>query len=162
MIPTLPSRWTASTAKQLAQLAAQQRRVTRTVALDALQIFERTAGAAEPWQRQLLTDDSQEILVTASRQVGKSTCCAAIGLATLLNTAASTVAIMATKEAQSAELLYRMRTAYHTLGQPLGRPLADGTTQLQLSNGSRAIALPASPTAARSYSINLLLLDESA
>jgi hypothetical protein len=33
---------------------------------------------------------------------------------------------------------------------------------LYLSNGSRAIALPSTPTAARSYSIDLLLLDEGA
>jgi hypothetical protein len=97
-----------------------------------------------------------------SRQIGKSEICGAHGLSVLLQQRRSTVVTIASREDQAGELIQRISNQYAALGMPLGLPLHDGSTRFKLRNGSRAIALPAKESAARSYTVDLLLLDEGA
>jgi len=116
----------------------------------------------DPWQTALLSNDTQPVLLNCSRQAGKSTAMAVLAVDTLLRERNALVIVTSGSSRQSKELL---RTIMHIYAAAaLGaRCIARSATRLELSNGSRAIALPTSATTVRGYSkARLVLCDESA
>jgi hypothetical protein len=100
-------------------------------------------------------------MMTCSRQVGKSQSVAFLALSTALTQPGSTTVVVAPVEEQANELLRKVISAYHALGDPVG-VVREAVTRLELSNGSRVLALPGKESRMRSYSAKLLVIDEAA
>jgi hypothetical protein len=136
-------------------LAAHARRY-----LDPAALCEVVGVAPDPWQERALRSTSRELLFLVHRQGGKSLTAGLLGLHTALYRSGSTTLIVSPGERQSKELLRRVTTAYRQLGRPLGSD-AESTLTLELETGSRIIALPGSEATIRTYSADLLILEEA-
>lgn len=136
--------------------------VLEAIRADPAEILERAGMSPDGWQKQLLRSASDRILVLASRQVGKSQTSAALALTTALLDP-SLVLLLSPTSRQSSELF---RDKLLPLWRALDRPLFyhDPTQlSLELSNGSRIIALPGTEETIRCYSkVALLVIDEAA
>lgn len=130
-------------------------------ALDPARVLAASGFRADPWQVRLLRSTSPRLLVRAPRQSGKSLAAGALLAHTLLSRPGSTSIVTAAKEAQAQEMLLKVRLL---LDPYLERfPLAcEATTKIALKNGARCLALSGNPAAARSYSPNLVVVDEAA
>lgn len=115
----------------------------------------------DPWQVALLRSTDTRVMMTCSRQVGKSQSVAFLALSTALTQPGSTTVVVAPVEEQANELLRKVIAAYHALGDPVG-VVREAVTRLELSNGSRVLALPGKESRMRSYSAKLLVIDEAA
>lgn len=126
---------------------------------DASRIMRRAGMIPDSWQATLLRRPPHRALVTTSRQSGKSTCCAAIGLHRAYTQPDACVVAISPTQRQSALLVRKIRAFAEALNIPLAR---DNALSLQLINGSIVYALPGHPDTVRGYSPNLLLIDEAA
>jgi len=111
----------------------------------------------------VLRSPAERLLFLCGRQCGKSLTAAAIGLATALTIPGSLTLILSPTLRQSGEMFRaKLLRIWSKLGQPLKlRPASQLT--LELSNGSRVIALPENEEGLRGYSgVHLLIIDEAA
>jgi phage terminase large subunit len=115
----------------------------------------------DPWQEQLLQSDAQRALLLCARQVGKSTATSILALKTALTQPGSTTVIVAPVEEQSKELLRKVMSSYNNIGRPI-RVVREAITFFELANGSRVLALPGKESRVRSYTSDLLIIDEAA
>jgi hypothetical protein len=152
---------TASLRREISHL--RERRRDRRLAIPADRVeFARSVGL-EPdrWQERLLRSDAPRVLMNVSRQAGKSTVAAVIGLHRALYHPGSLVLILAPAERQAKETFGKMADFYHALGHPIP---ADSYRKLglELANGSRIEALPGTEKTIRGFSgVDLLLVDEA-
>jgi hypothetical protein len=100
-------------------------------------------------------------LVLAHRQRGKSTIAASLAVE-MACTKAGSLTLLISRSMRQAQELYRKCRRFHTLAHPL--PLVKDTEhEMEYSNGSRILSLPASPETIVGYSaVDLLILDEAA
>ncbi|MBM4071780.1 MAG: hypothetical protein FJ271_23070 [Planctomycetes bacterium] len=132
------------------------------LALDPACIFLSQGLIADPWQRDILLSQRSHVLLNCSRQSGKSTVVAALALHQALITPQSLVLLVAPAQRQSHELFRKVLRWYHALGETLPSRRASAS-ELELTNGSRIIALPGVERTIRSYSgVSLLIIDEAA
>lgn len=120
--------------------------------------------ALDPWQVDVLTGDWSRLLLNIARQVGKSTITALLSLDVALRTPHSLVLLLSPGERQSAELLGKVRDAYHALGRGglVEAPDAEGALHLTLPNASRLVALPGGERGVRGFSApRLVVVDEA-
>jgi hypothetical protein len=134
------------------------------LALD-LDHFARSAGLEGPldgWQRDVLDAPQSKVLMNCSRQSGKSTTAALLGLRVALYEPGALVLLVSPSQRQSAELFRRVMAFYHVL--PIKAPLhAESVLRLELRGGSRIISLPGSSTTTRGYArAAAVILDEAA
>lgn len=131
-------------------------------ALDPV-IFARSAGiVADPWQADVLRSDDRRILLNCSRQSGKSTTTAIIGLHRAIYTPGSLILLLSPSLRQSAELFRTVARLYSATGATVPST-AESRLRLELENGSRVISLPASAATIRGYAgVDLLVIDEAA
>lgn len=124
--------------------------------------FARKAGIEpDPWQADVLRSDARRILLNCSRQSGKSTTCATIGLHRALYVPGSLVLLLSPSLRQSSELFRTLARLYTRMGETIP-PKAESALRLELKNGSRIISLPASEATVRGYSaVDLLVIDEA-
>lgn len=150
-------------AKRLAALEAVQAAPPEPpVYLTPLELAERAGIHPDEWQADVLTSPAPRLLLNCSRQSGKSTVTALLALHTALYQPPALVLVLSPTERQSAELLRKVTSAYAALGAPVP---ADGESllRLELTNGSRIVALPGREATVRAYSgVGLLILDEAA
>ena len=129
--------------------------------LDPSAILAAQGLAPDPWQRDLLLARESYLLLNCSRQSGKSTTVAALALNRLFAEHGSLVLLVAPSERQSHELFRKVMHAYQALGQPI-ETIKSNQSELELTNGSRLVALPGREETIRSFSgVNLLVLDEA-
>jgi hypothetical protein len=146
----------AALSRQIAAL-----RTAEQPAPSPIQFAKRTGIIVDPWQAAVLTSDAPRILLNCSRQSGKSTITALLGLHTALYQPGSLVLLVSRAERQSKELFRKALAAYRTLDRPVD-PEAENKLELELVNGSRIVALPGSEGTIRSFSgVRLLLVDEA-
>ena len=108
-----------------------------------------------------MTDHWTQALLLASRQVGKSETSAAVALHTALTRPGALVLVTAPSQRQAVEAFRKAGDRYERLGRPVAGKL--NKTSLELSNGSRLIAVPGSEKTIRGFSaVNLLVVDEAA
>jgi hypothetical protein len=115
----------------------------------------------DPWQLELLGSSWQQALLNCSRQSGKSTVSALMGISEVLYTPGATVLIVAPSDRQSALLFRTAIGMYRALG---GDGPADVETRrsLELANGSQLHALPGKEHTIRGFSgVDLLIVDEA-
>lgn len=130
-------------------------------ALNPARIFQALHRTADPWQEELLLSADRQLLLNCSRQAGKSTTVAVLALHQALFRPESLVLLLSPTQRQSGELFRKILDAYHALGRPVSARRAS-TTQLELANGSRVLALPGREQTVRSFSsVALLLIDEA-
>jgi hypothetical protein len=118
----------------------------------------------DPWQADLLANHHRRALLLCSRQSGKSQVAAALALKAGLTEPGSLTLLLSPTLRQSAELYLKVLDLYRKLGRPVPtvRP-RDNALKLDLSNGSRILALPGVEATVRSFSsVRLLVIDEAA
>lgn len=131
-------------------------------ALDPVAWLASADWIPDPWQVEAIESTSRKLLLNASRQSGKSSTVAAIGLHTALFTPSALVLIISPAERQSVETIRKVKDLVNRLPT---RPtiLQESLTQMEFANRSRIVALPGSEGTIRGYSaVNLLILDEAA
>lgn len=131
-------------------------------ALTPLLMAQRLDLDLDSWQRHVLTSSASQLLLNVTRQGGKSTVAALLGLATALDVDRSLVLVISPGERQSKLLFRKIVTYYRQLGKP--RPAeTENKLSLQLRNGSEIHALPGDTEKIRGFSgVSLLLVDEAA
>lgn len=131
--------------------------------LDPVEMFTDLVGDPDPWQREALRSyaaGTKRMLWLASRQAGKSSVASILGLWTALYNPGSLVLMVSPSLPQSQELFRKSVQGYRDLGQPVGVEAASAL-RLEMSNGSRIVALPGSSTTTVGYTSDLVLLDEA-
>lgn len=135
--------------------ALEQTRVDRVA-------FAALAGLTlDPWQAEVASSSAQRILLNCSRQAGKSTVTSVLAAHEAIFKPSSLTLMVSQTERQSGELFRKAKGIYRSLGKPI-RAESESALQLELTNGSRIVALPGKEGSIRSYSnVSLLLLDEA-
>jgi hypothetical protein len=118
--------------------------------------------SADPWQREFLLSPATNILLNCSRGAGKSRVTSALALHTALFNPKHLILLISRSQRQAGELYRYCKQAYNALKRPMD-VVKETETQLELSNGSRIVALPGKEETIRSFQgVNLLVLDEAA
>jgi hypothetical protein len=132
-------------------------------ALDPARVMVRAGLPPDPWQRDLLRSTARRLLVLCARQSGKSTCAAALGLYDALYAPPALVLLLSPSLRQSQELFRATLDLYTRGGAPVPS-VQESALRIELTNGSRIIALPGESDATiRGYSdVRLLVIDEAA
>lgn len=126
---------------------------------DASRVMRLAGMPPDPWQAKLLRRKPHRALVTTSRQSGKSTTGAAMGLHRAAVTPRTEVVAVSPTQRQSALLVQKVKRFAEALELPL---VKNNALSVELANESVIYALPGSPDSVRGYSPNLLIIDEAA
>jgi hypothetical protein len=141
---------------------AQEQRIALACQLDPAIFSQRAGVTPHDWQARLLRSEADRILINCSRQSGKSTTMATIGLHEGLYVDESLTLIVSPTQRQSGELFKKLLALYRRIGKPVVST-SESALQLELENGSRIVALPGKDGTVRGYSaVSLLILDEAA
>jgi hypothetical protein len=117
----------------------------------------------DPWQEKLLRSRSSKIILNCSRQSGKSTTCAALGLHESIYRRPSFGLVIAPSQDQSGELMLKFDEFRGAVELPSDYLSTDTKLAVKFANGNRFVARPGSEKTARSFSaVTLLLEDEAA
>ncbi|NBJ16129.1 MAG: hypothetical protein FNP40_11320 [Dehalobacter sp. 4CP] len=116
----------------------------------------------DPWQASLLRSRSRKIILNCSRQSGKSTVCAALGLHESIYRRPSFGLVIAPTQDQSSELMLKFDEFRGAVELPSDYLSTDTKLAVRFSNGNRFIARPGSEKSARSFSAVTLLLEDEA
>lgn len=124
--------------------------------------FARALGfAPDPWQHTVLTSTSKKIILCASRQSGKSTTTGIVALHEAIYQPGSLCLLLSPSLRQSAEMARKVTQLLNSL-EDAPRLVSESSLRLELSNGSRVIALPGSEATVRGYSAaTLVIVDEA-
>jgi predicted phage terminase large subunit-like protein len=117
----------------------------------------------DPWQVDALRADDREVIFLCCRQSGKSTTAAIKAAHRAVCRPGSMIILISPTLRQSIELFDKVRTGVIAKLKDPPKLVEDNKTSLRLENGSRIVALPASPDTVVCYSaVDLLIKDESA
>jgi hypothetical protein len=131
------------------------------MALDPVLLIEAIGRTPDKWQRDVLRSRAKRMLLNVTRQGGKSTTVAGLCCHTALYQPGSLSLILSPGERQSKETFRKVMDVYHDLGRPVP-PDTENKLELELSNGSRIVALPGTEGTIRGYSgVDLLIIDEA-
>ncbi len=115
----------------------------------------------DPWQVDVLDGDQPRLLLNCSRQAGKSTVVAMLGLAQAMFNPGSKVLLVSRSHRQAKELFGIVAEFYRRFNKPMVERLT--TEELRLTNLSRIVCLPCREETIRGYSrVSLLVIDEAA
>jgi hypothetical protein len=131
---------------------------------DAVLMANRAGITPDSWQSDLLRSDSRQMILNCSRQSGKSTISAVLGLHQAIYTPNSLVLLLSPSLRQSQELFRKIKDIYNALESPaMPKPVEESALRLELDNGSRIVALPGTEQTIRGFSnVALLICDEAA
>ncbi len=131
---------------------------------DASLLARRAGIIPDDWQTGILRSDSRQMILNCSRQSGKSTITATLGLHTAIYTPDALVLMLSPSLRQSQELFKKLKDIYSSITVPeLPTAIEESSLRLQFSNGSRVIALPGSEQTIRGFSgVALAIIDEAA
>jgi hypothetical protein len=102
------------------------------------------------------------MLLLATRQGGKSSVAAALGLGSALLRPRSPVLLLSPSLRQSSELFRKVLDLFNALGRPMG-VTAESALRIEFANGSRVVALPGDEKNVRCFSgVAMLIIDEAA
>jgi hypothetical protein len=150
-------------ARELNQLRQRVERLNRhgTPTLDALTLAAHAGFTLDAWQRDVLTSTAHQQILLVTRQGGKSTCSSIRALHRALYTPASLVLLLAPSYRQSKELFRKVKDALAAL--PFSVAVAsESALELEFTNLSRVVALPAKEGTIRGFSgVSLLIVDEA-
>ncbi len=123
--------------------------------------LERLAFEPDAWQEEVLRATSRRILLNCSRQAGKSTTTAIVGLHTALYRPGALVLLVSPSLRQSRELFKKVVDFLKGIDP---RPVLeeDNAMSCVLSNGSRVVSLPGTGATVRGYSAPDLIIEDEA
>jgi Terminase large subunit, T4likevirus-type, N-terminal len=118
--------------------------------------------APDPWQETVLTSDEPRISLLCCRQSGKSSTIACKTLSIAQNEAKSLILLLSRSLRQSGELARKVFDCYESSGRQVP-PESESKLALELSNGSRILALPGGDEGGiRGFSgVRCLVIDEA-
>jgi hypothetical protein len=130
-------------------------------ALSPVTLAAHAGFTLDAWQRDVLTSTAHQIILLVTRQGGKSTVSSIRALHRALYTPASLVLLLAPSYRQSKELFRKVKDALAAL--PFSVTLAsESALELEFTNLSRVVALPAKEVTIRGFSgVSLLIVDEA-
>jgi len=128
--------------------------------LDPTKLAAQLGMECDPWQRQVLRSNAPRVHINCARQTGKSTTVSIAALARAVYRPGSLVLIVSPTQRQSSELFRQVLVRYRQLGRPIESE-SENQLSLTLENGSRVISAPGSEAGIRTYSVDLLLVDEA-
>jgi hypothetical protein len=141
---------------------AIKRRIEREKS-DAVLIANRAGIVPDAWQSDLLRSDAKQMILLCSRQSGKSTITSILALHQAIYTANSLILLLSPSLRQSQELFRKLQFFYNALeSDSLPTATEESALRMELSNGSRIIALPGKEATIRGFSgVSLLIIDEA-
>jgi hypothetical protein len=141
---------------------AIRRRIEREQS-DAVLMANRAGIVPDAWQSDLLRSDAQQMILLCSRQSGKSTITSILALHQAIYTADSLILLLSPSLRQSQELFRKLQNFYTELDSDyLPQATEESALRMELSNGSRIIALPGKESTIRGFSgVSLLIIDEA-
>ena len=126
-----------------------------------VELAARLGLALDPWQRAALATEARQVALNVTRQGGKSTVAALLGVHAALSRPGALVLAVSPGERQSKLLFKRMLGFYRALGKPVPAAV-ENRLSLELANGSEIHALPGQEGTIRGFSdVALLLVDEA-
>ncbi len=130
---------------------------------DAVLMAQRAGIVPDAWQCDLLRSDAKQLVLNCSRQSGKSTISAVLGLHQAVYTPDSLVLLLSPSLRQSTELFKKLKDVYTTLESPAqARISEESATRIEFNNNSRVVCLPGSEATVRGFSaVSLLVIDEA-
>jgi Terminase large subunit, T4likevirus-type, N-terminal len=132
--------------------------------MEAVELWRQAMGVdPDPWQQTVLKSEDPRICLCCARQVGKSSVVAVKALSIATTEPHSLILLLSRSLRQSGELARKVFDAYRAAGRTI--PAESETKQtLELSNGSRILALPGGdPEAIRGFSApRVVVLNEAA
>jgi hypothetical protein len=131
--------------------------------MTAVELWHQAMGTdPDLWQETVLTSNDPRICLNCCRQAGKSSVVAVKNLHIGLYTPKSLVLLLSRSLRQSQELARKVFDAYESSGRKVP-PEAETKLALELSNGSRILALPGGDEAGiRGFSgVRSLVIDEA-
>jgi hypothetical protein len=130
---------------------------------DACLMARRGGIVPDRWQSDLLRSGDKQMILLCSRQSGKSTVCAILGLHTALYQENALVLLLSPSLRQSSELFKKLRNIYNEIESPLSAQIIEeSSTRIEFNNGSRVVCLPGSEQTVRGFSaVSLLIIDEA-
>lgn len=131
-------------------------------AFDASFFMEKAFGIKpDKWQKELLIESPDRMLLLCSRQSGKSTVCASMALHRAVFRPKALVLIISNALRQAEETFRKVKAGMPYVNNMRG-VVHETQTMLELSNGSRIISLPGKQESIRSFSnVSLIILDEA-
>lgn len=115
----------------------------------------------DAWQRSVLTSDSRRDLLNCSRQAGKSTVAAILGLHTSLYRPKSLTLLISPSLRQSQELFRKVKEYAELLPRPPDLS-EDNKLSWTVRRGGRVAALPGSDATVRGFSAPTLIVEDEA
>ncbi len=116
----------------------------------------------DPWQATMLRGQDKRTLLLCSRQAGKSQTVAALALKVALLQWPSLVLLLSPSQRQSTELFRDKFLKCYEPWRKAVPPVRETALTIELSNGSRVVALPESESGVRCYSgVSVLVVDEA-
>jgi hypothetical protein len=131
------------------------------LALDPVRLATSVGLTPDAWQADVLRSTAPRLLINGCRQSGKSTTVAVLAAHTALFSPGALVLLVSRAERQSKELFRKVVGLYRQLGRPVDAE-TENKLELELTNGSRVVALPGKEETLRSFSgVRLLVFDEA-
>jgi hypothetical protein len=130
---------------------------------DAVLMAQRAGITPDSWQSDLLQSDAKQMILLCSRQSGKSTITSILALHQAIFTPDSLILLLSPSLRQSQELFRKLQTFYNALeSESLPQAVEESALRMELSNGSRIVALPGKEATIRGFSgVSLLIIDEA-
>jgi hypothetical protein len=130
---------------------------------DASLMAQRAGIVPDPWQSDLLRSDARQMILLCSRQSGKSTVSSILAIHEAIYCPNSLILLLSPSLRQSQELFRKLQSVYNELDSPsLPQTTEESALRMELSNGSRIVALPGKEATIRGFSgVNLLVIDEA-
>jgi hypothetical protein len=129
--------------------------------MSRLEMAAQLGIALDAWQVQALQSEARQLLINASRQAGKSTVAALLGIHEAISRPDALVLAVSPGLRQSTLLFRTIMSYYRALGKPVPA-VVENRLSLELSNGSEIHALPGDQDRIRGFSnVSLLLVDEA-
>ncbi len=130
---------------------------------DAVLMATRAGIMPDAWQADLLRSDARQMILLCSRQSGKSTVSSILAIHEAIYKPDSLILLLSPSLRQSQELFRKLQDVYNALDSPnLPQATEESALRMELSNGSRIVALPGKEATIRGFSgVNLLVIDEA-
>jgi hypothetical protein len=130
---------------------------------DPCLMAQRAGIVPDAWQSDLLRSDAKQLILNCSRQSGKSTISAVLGLHTAIYQENALVLLLSPSLRQSSELFKKLRNLYNEIESPSSaQVMEESATRIEFNNGSRVVCLPGSEQTVRGFSaVSLLVIDEA-
>lgn len=143
--------------------AAEQRRAVAHAPPDPLEFASRLGlGLLDAWQKDVLTSSWKRALLNITRQGGKSTVAAILGLYEALYRPGSLTIIVSPSDRQSGELFRKLVALRDRLPRREYTLTDDTKRSMTVLGGGRVVSLPGSEQTVRGFSAATLIVEDEA